>query len=89
MRRKRLNVTRRAGGLFFRRETSRLSDGTPWGEVLWIMSSDSKPRRCICLAYRPIGDGPPELWYHNGGTYTHRRGLEFRREVRAYLAREA
>jgi hypothetical protein len=43
--RKRLNVTRRQGTIYFRRETKRLDDGTPDGEILWIMSSDKKPRK--------------------------------------------
>lgn len=48
MRRKRLNVMRRQGRLFFERVSSRYDDGTRDGdEILWIYSSRSKPRIAV------------------------------------------
>lgn len=85
MQRKRLNVNRRAGRLIFRRETSRLNDGTPWGETLWIFSRQQKPRRVVSLAFRPILSDRPEIWWHDGWNYTPKRGLAVRRAIRAYL----
>lgn len=59
MKRKRLNITRRAGRFYFRRETRRLHDGTPDGEVLWIMNSNRKPRRVVPIHMfdRPLNHG--------------------------------
>jgi hypothetical protein len=37
MKRKRLNVWRKAGRIEFRRETRRLHDGTPWGDGAEIL----------------------------------------------------
>lgn len=45
------NKWRRRGRLEFRRETSRLSDGTPWGDVLWVRTIARNARKGRGVAY--------------------------------------
>ena len=47
----RKNVWRRRGRFEFRRETARLSDGTPWGDTLWIRSVAKHRERGRAIAY--------------------------------------
>jgi hypothetical protein len=88
-RRKRLNVTRRAGKIYFRRETKRLHDGTPDGEILWVMSSDKKPRKVSFVTmckddYRPSADQLGMVWLHLG-TYRSAKPVQAAKMIRNYL----
>lgn len=84
VRRKRLNVTRRQGRIYFRRETKKYSDGAPWGdpggETLWIMSSDKKPRK---VSYANAwGDGRVSF---SLGTYRIANPVVAAKMIRQYL----
>jgi len=91
MRRKRLNVTRRQGRIYFRRETRRLHDGTPDGEILWVMSSDKKPRKVSfvtkCSAdFMPMPAYEGMVWLHLG-TYYSAKPETAAKLIRDYLFR--
>jgi hypothetical protein len=88
MKRKRLNVTRQAGRLYFRRETRRLSDGTPDGEILWIMNSNKKPRKavfCGTFLEPPLANAyRGQVWFHLS-TYRIQPPISAARLIRNYL----
>lgn len=87
--RKRLNVTRRAGRIYFRRETRRLHDGTADGEILWIMSSDRKPRKVSFVTmckndWRPDTSRNGMVWTHTE-TYRCFNPIAAAKAIRSYL----
>lgn len=89
------NKWRKAGRLEIRRETSRLSDGTPWGDVLWIRTAKVNGQRKVAYCYdRKEGKGaecgsfqwlPPISFDESGrSTETPRNAVTIAKAIRRY-----
>ena len=95
MKRKRLNVWRRAGRFEFRRETGRYYDGTPNGtETLYIRI---KGVGCVYSQLTLIGEGPlggpgeafgPGAVWHNDGLSFRAPAIEAAKRYRRILLRK-
>jgi hypothetical protein len=81
------NKWRQIGALQIRRETSRLCDGTPWGDVLWFRTPKTKDgRRVAYVNDRMEGD---ELWLGLGiywPTNKPHNAIVAAHAIKAYLA---
>jgi hypothetical protein len=84
MRRKRLNITRQVGRLYFRRETRRLHDGSPDGETLWIYNSLRKPRKVSFVSVFEWHDGKREVSLYLG-TFRIMGPVAAAKAIRRYL----
>ena len=83
----RKNQWRKAGRLQFRRETSRLSDGTPDGDVLFI-----RIHRRACV-FATLGPVPPheeiQFWANDGLYFKPVNPVQAANRMRAALYRKA
>jgi len=83
------NRWRKLGRIEFRRETRRLSDGTPDGDVLYIRV---RGRACVTASMIPRaidGSGSLELWGNDGLNFRPRGPVHAARQLHAALIRRA
>lgn len=89
IRRRRLNYWRRRGNLEFRRETKRLSDGTPWGNGAETLFIRIRGKACVFVGTDP-GTGPGKGTYANDGVYFKvTNPVQAARQLRTALYRKA
>ena len=81
------NKWRKRGRIEFRRETRRLSDGTPDGDVLFIRV---RKKACVTATLGPrFPDNVVELWANDGLYFRPRHAVHAGRQLHAALIARA